>query len=179
MQREDTPHGYGPSALAIHWLAAAAVIAIWLLGNRLDDLPRGPERSEALHLHISVAIVLLAILIGRIAWRVLARQPERPQEPPLLKAVAGFVQWGLILALAVLVISGPLTVWSLGRPIPVFGLFAIPSPMGESHGLHEAMETIHVFATKAIFVLFLLHVLGALRLWVSRQSGLRMLQPGR
>ncbi|WP_224404650.1 cytochrome b [Afifella sp. IM 167] len=179
MQISDTSRGYSPFSVAIHWLAAAAIIAIWLLGNQLEDLPRGPEKAAALQLHMGVAVTLFVVLIGRIVWRLTTTRPERPDEAPALKAVAAIVQWGLLLALTLLVVSGPLMVWSGGHEIPVFGAFTIPGPIGESEGLHEFAEGVHGLAAKAIMILFVLHVLGALKLWITQPKSLRMLQPGR
>jgi len=179
MQVLDKRSGYSALSVAIHWLAAAAIIAIWLLGHRLEDLPRGPDREAALQLHMGVAVALFLVLVGRILWRLMTTQPARPEEAPALKAFAAFVQWGLLVALTFLVVSGPMMVWSGGHDIPVLGLFTLPAPIGENHGMHEFAEGVHGLAAKAIMILFVLHVLGALKLWITRPGALRMLQPGR
>ncbi|MCT8267588.1 cytochrome b/b6 domain-containing protein [Afifella sp. JA880] len=179
MQVEDTRSGYGALSLAIHWLAAAGIIALWLLGNQMEDLARGPARTAALDLHVSVGVVLFVILAARVLWRLFSTLPDSPDGPPALRIFSRAVQVGLLLCLTILIISGPMTIWTAGRPLPVFGLFAISSPLTENHSLHEVFETVHVVTSKVILVLFLVHVLGALKLWVTRPSLLRMVAPGR
>ncbi|SCZ31256.1 cytochrome b [Afifella marina] len=179
IQVEDTRGGYGALSLTIHWLAAAGIIALWLLGNQMEDLPRGPERTAALDLHVSVGVALFVVLAGRILWRLFSTLPDSPDEAPALRIFARAVQVGLLLCLTILIVSGPMTIWTAGHPLPVFGLFTIPSPLAENHALHEAFETAHVVTSKVILVLFLVHVLGALKLWVTRPSLLRMVAPGR
>ena len=69
----------------------------------------------------------------------------------------------LLAAIAVLLVSGPLAVWSGGRAINVFDWFAIPSPIGEMPALHKALEIAHGFAAKAMLFSLAAHVLAALK----------------
>jgi cytochrome b561 len=69
----------------------------------------------------------------------------------------------LLTAIAVLLVSGPLAVWSGGRAINVFDWFAIPSPMGEMPALHKALEVAHGLAAKVMLFSLAAHVLAALK----------------
>ena len=69
----------------------------------------------------------------------------------------------LLAAIAVLLVSGPLAVWSGGRAINVFGWFALPSPMGEMPALHKALEVAHGLAAKVMLFSIAAHVLAALK----------------
>ena len=43
MSVKDSTAGYGSLSIALHWIGAALVIALFILGNRLEDIPKGPD----------------------------------------------------------------------------------------------------------------------------------------
>ncbi|MDR3494231.1 MAG: cytochrome b/b6 domain-containing protein [Ancalomicrobiaceae bacterium] len=181
---KDTAAGYGTISIVFHWGAAAAIIAIWLLGDRIDAVPAGAERSAAVGLHMAVAFLCFIILVPRLFWRfVNPRTPLAETNSALLDFVAKIVKWGLIIALTGLVVSGPIGVWTGRRgAIDVFG-WAIASPLPTSLNgvLHAVAGPLHIICAKAILVLVALHVLGALKHLVYDRDGVfrRMLVPAK
>jgi cytochrome b561 len=93
----------------------------------------------------------------------------------MLRLAAKAVQGLFLVMIAVLLVTGPLAVWSAGRPIEVFDVLAIPSPFPvRIDWLHEATEEIHGAATKLFWPLIALHVAGALKhLLLDRDDSLR------
>ena len=91
------------------------------------------------------------------------------------------MQWRLLAALLVLMVTGPLLVWGMGQPMQVFNWFAIPSPLSPSRQWHETTQTVHTIAAYAIFPLVGLHILGALKHALIDRDGVfrRMLVPRR
>eukprot|EP01037_Dinobryon_pediforme_P023774 gene23774-25336_t len=182
----DGKNGYGVVSIALHWLGAAAVIGVWLLGDRIEDAPRGPERIVAQDLHYGVAFLALAILLPRLLWRFGNwRTPVAQTNSALLDLVAKIVKWGLIACIVIMIISGPLDVWTGRRPeINVFGTL-IASPFAFSpevaSAIHKIVGPVHVICSKVIFVLVALHVLGALKHLVIDRDGVfgRMLWPAK
>jgi cytochrome b561 len=82
---------------------------------------------------------------------------------PALQAFSKIVHVLLLVGIATLAVTGPLTIWSTGRAIPVFKLFSIPSPFGAFRALHEPMEEIHGFTANAMIWLIGLHLLGVIK----------------
>ena len=76
------------------------------------------------------------------------------------------------------VVSGYLLPWSLGRELDVFE-FGIPSPMTANRGLHEFVERVHDVTGHLFIPLVGLHVLGAIKhaIFDRRGAGLRMFKP--
>ena len=80
------------------------------------------------------------------------------------RIAAHAVQGLFLLMIAVLIVTGPLAVWSTGQPLQVFDLLAIPSPFAARvDWLHEACEEVHGAATKLFWPLIGLHVAGAVK----------------
>lgn len=183
MSLRNTPTAYGWVAIALHWVSAIAVVTLYLLGERLEEAASRAEELTAMRTHVSVGVLLIAFLAARLLWSVSQPAPRGLGRSAALRITARVVQ-GLFLAMiAILIISGPLVIWSTGSPIKVFDWFAIPSPFPvRIDWLHEAGELIHKAASKLFWPLIVLHVLGGLKhlvidrdrtlqrmLWVSRQ----------
>lgn len=179
MSWADRKNGYGWLSILLHWIGAGFVISLFLLGERFEDMPRGPEKLAAIQLHASVGVTAFLFLAARILWRLRSGSPEPPPQRPLLNRLAKLVQWLLLAAIGLLILTGPLTLWTGGRAIEVFGLFAIPSPLPLQRDLHEALEELHGIVAHALIPLFLLHLLGALKHLVIDRDGVfqRMLRP--
>ena len=179
----DSKNGYGLVSIIFHWLGAAAICVVWWLGNRIDDVAR-TEKAAAQELHFAVAVVALTIILPRLLWRFGHRTtPMAVTSSPFLDRVALWVKWGLVTLMSLLVISGPLDVWTGRRgAINVFGTI-IPSPIPQALNgvIHQVTGVLHVVSAKAILVLVALHVLGALKHLVLDRDGVfwRMIVPAK
>ncbi|AXS41325.1 cytochrome b [Breoghania sp. L-A4] len=180
MALTDTRAGYGWISIALHWLVAVLVIALFLIGEQFEDL--GREAGASLRaLHVSIGMIAVVTVLARIAWRFTQGNPKKAEDPRLILLLSILVQWGLILATLALVITGPLSIWTTGQPIDVFGMVQLASPLERNRELHEAMEEIHEVASSVLLPLVALHVLGALKHAVLDRDGIfmRMLRPAR
>jgi cytochrome b561 len=160
----NTKTAYGWIAIGLHWISAIGVTALYFLGERMEDAPDRAAKIAAQQLHVSVAVLLFTFLIARLAWSASQPAPASLEQNIWLRRLAKTVQGLFLLMIAVLLITGPLAVWSGGRPIMVFGGLALPSPFPTRIAwLHEACEQIHGAATKLFWPLIALHVAGALK----------------
>ena len=132
-------------------------------------------------LHISIGMIALVFIVGRIVWRLTQGQPPKGNDSPALNIVATLVQWGLLVALVVLMVTGPLMNWAVGQPIPVFNWFSLSSPMAAMRTLRQPLELAHGWAADALIPLLALHVLGALKHALIDRDGVlrRMIVPAR
>ena len=72
---KDTENGYGGVSILLHWVAAITMIALFVLGQAAEDAADS-ERKSLLGLHISIAISMYLILVGRIGWRLFNGRPR-------------------------------------------------------------------------------------------------------
>ncbi|NNG04207.1 MAG: cytochrome b [Inquilinus sp.] len=177
----DGRNGYGWLSIVLHWSGAALVVALFLIGEQLEELPRGPERTETLALHVSLGASAFLFLAGRVLWRLVQGEPTPPAQPRVFMLMSRLVQWALLAAIATLILSGPFIQWTAGRDVEVFGLFAIPGMLPRLETAHDVLEEVHEFASHALIPLVALHVLGALKHLVIDRDGTfwRILRPAR
>ena len=85
----------------------------------------------------------------------------------------------MLLAVVLMLISGPLIVWSGGNSIHVFDWFSIGSPIGSNSVLNEFLEKVHAVSANTLLVVVLLHVSGAFMhmMFSDNEIFLRMLAP--
>lgn len=156
---------YSKVAILLHWLIAILVIANFVLASMAEDLSREAQGAlMAPHKALGVSILFLSVL--RLFWRI----GHKP--PPLPESIAGW-QAGLgkfvHLLFYFLIIAVPLSGWLMASahpkapPVDFFGLFDVTMPIGKDEGLAGIGHEVHEILTKPLFILILLHILGALK----------------
>lgn len=165
MQFRNSSDRYGSIAIFIHWLVAFAVIGLFALGYWMVDLSyyddwyrRGPD------IHRSVGLLLLAVMVIRVLWRITNPAPSPLPNHRRLEVLAAHAAHGLLyLLLFVAMVSGYLISTADGSSISVFGWFEVPSVTGQVKGMEDTAGTIHYWSTWAIVVLAGIHALAALK----------------
>lgn len=173
---------YSGVAMAFHWAIAILVIMNWQIAERAHDF-EGPLRGELMGYHKAWGMLILALTLGRLGWRLAHRVPPMP---------AHYAPWEKLLARTVhvifyvLLIGLPLGGWyasSLaGRPVDFFGLFTIPAlPVGENRDLAGRIFDLHESGGMLLIYLAGLHLLGVVKHLVIDRDGelFRMLPFGR
>jgi cytochrome b561 len=175
MSIRNSRAAYGWAAIALHWISALGVAGLYLLGERLEEAADRAAKVDAQNLHVSVAVLLFSFLLARLLWSGSQPAPRPLERHRALRFAATAVQALFLLMIAVLLVTGPLAVWSAGRPIEVFDILALPSPFpARVDWLHEAAEAVHGAATQLFWPLIALHVAGALKhLLIDRDDTLR------
>jgi len=172
--RHDSATQYSQWSRILHWGGAVAVLGLLGLGLFFEDMPRGDTKLYWMKLHIALGVLVAPALLFRVIWRLRQHGSPAPLNPPgLARTLTHTVHMALLGAITALVVSGPLAVWSGGRAIELFGLVALPSPMGRLEGLHKAMEGVHEVAVSVLLAALALHVLGALLHGVTQPGHLR------
>lgn len=163
MALRNTQFEYGSVAKWLHWLVALGIFALIVLGLLQSDMDSGPQRAGIRELHGSIALLVLALMIVRLAWRWTNETPAHPVGiPGWQRASAMLVHGAIYIAVFVQLVSGALAVATGGKPLAFFGLFSIPLPIAKSRDGHEFWEEIHEAGWIAIALLVAVHVLAAL-----------------
>jgi cytochrome b561 len=168
---------YHPVAMFMHWLLAAALVGVFALGLYMADLPFSPQRLKLFNWHKWAAVVILALSVVRLVWRVLRRPPALPaaieHQMPAWQRVAHHATHHSLYLLFFLV---PLLGWAYssaaGFPIVVFGVLPLPDFVPVSPDLAEALKPLHKLSAFAMAGLVVLHVGAALKHAVIDRDGL-------
>ena len=154
---------YSRGAIWLHWIIAALIAVNLILGFFHEDFEK-PVRAAMMTVHKATGLLILALTLLRIFWRLRHRPPAF--DPVLKRWEAGLAR--LIHGLFyVAMIAIPLSGWILsstnGKPTSFFWLFEIaPLPI-RGRDTHELFEEIHALLGYAMLALVALHVAGALK----------------
>ncbi len=179
MQIHDARAGYGWLSIGLHWAATISVVMLWFIGNKMTAAATPSDEATLLvRVHTSVAVTVYLLLLYRVFRRLQIGFPRRSaSQPGALVRISRVVHGTLLFSILVMLFSGPLAVWTGGEAIGFFNLGEIDGPLAENKGLHELLEATHRTFARILFVVFLVHVAGAVRqiLFMQGETSNRMI----
>ena len=181
---------YTRTAMALHWIIAALILANIALGLSADHLPQGWVRP-VLDLHKSFGITVLGLAAIRLLWRATHPAPPLPADYP------GWERWSahaVHVVLYFLIFSLPLSGWAhdsawsaaASHPITLYGLIPWPH-MSWFAGIdpdrrdawHDLLGRLHESFGYVLYAMVGAHILGALKhQWLDREPELQRMLPG-
>jgi cytochrome b561 len=155
---------YTATAVVLHWVIAALLIAEFAHGWWMQEIPKVPTgvRASAFNVHKSVGLLLLALALIRLGWRIAHRPPALPPLPRW-QALAAQTNHALLYAtMFVLPLSGYLGSVFSGYPILWFG-WRLPSWGHADTAIKDLMSVVHLSSSWILLVCLTLHVLGTVK----------------
>src|ERR1700756_473488 len=138
---------YGTTAKVFHWLIVALLLVQYPLGWLMPDIDRGMKPGDAMTWHISIGIVILALIVLRLVWRL--THPVAPESslPPWQRLTSEAVHWMLYALVLATTITGWLFASFRGWSLRFFYLAPLPMLASDNaaagkfiDGWHQAME---------------------------------------
>lgn len=164
----NTAMSWGWPAKALHWLIAALVLGLLVLGFAMvwlvGDLG---AKFQLYQLHKSFGVLVFSLVLARLGWRQL--NPLVPALPtglrPWEQAAALLTHRGFYALLLLMPLSGWLAASAspLGIPTIVFGLFQLPNPISPNPALERVISLVHASLAVLLVLLVALHVGAALK----------------
>ena len=102
-------NSYNKTAILLHWSVAFILMAQFLIGLDMVDIPKGPDSSRAFwfNIHKSVGILLGCLILFRLYWRFRSEIPEMPDSSARWERVtAKLSHMTLYLCMLLMPISG-------------------------------------------------------------------------
>lgn len=155
---------WGVVARTLHWLVAAFVVWQLTTGRLAEALSDRAASSQVIYLHVQAGLLLGALIVLRLLWRLGTKPPTPPiGEPVWRRRTADSVHGALYLLLLVLPTSG-FIVWDyFDNDLALFGL-QIPDILSptEDERLRAAAWYFHAYAGWLLMALLSLHIGAAL-----------------
>ena len=158
----DDGTNYDNVAVALHWTTAVLVVIQFVSAITWDYFPHDTEETLQ-SVHVSLGVLLTAVIIARIVWRLMPGHQVSSLEVGWVRLASKSVHYLLYALLVAQIVSGFVFRWAQGHPVSFFGLFGIPGPFGrlprpERHTINE----IHEYIGWAIVIIAFGHALAAL-----------------
>jgi len=176
-----TSERYGTVAVAFHWIAAALIVGLLVLGVYMVSLPdAGYDRKKIVLIlyHKEFGVLVFLMALARLAWRAFQPLPHLEPAPDWQKVAARFTH----LCLYALMFALPLTGWLMSSaaalPVSFFGLGYLPDLVPRDERLFRALIEMHHLLAYTLMAALVVHVGAALwHAFVTRDATLRKMLP--
>jgi cytochrome b561 len=145
-------------ARCLHWLIALAVFALIASGLYAEDLGNSPFKLKIFFWHKSFGILILALMVLRLLWRMFNKPPAHLLESVAANKAAEYGHAMLYLLLFLMPISGWVIQSAANYPFQAFGVFSLPAIVEPSKAVSELAATIHGLSSKLLILLLVGHV---------------------
>jgi len=158
----DDGTNYDGVAIFLHWATALLVIVQFAMANLWDSFDK-PTRQGLESIHVSLGVLLSAVVLARIVWRLIPGHQRPAVVSGWVQLASKAVHYLLYLLLVAQAALGFGWRWAQGHPVEFFGLFGIPGPYGElGRPTRHIFHDLHVNVAWAIVIIAGLHALAAL-----------------
>ena len=166
------PMRYTRVAVWLHWTIAALIVTQLIGGIVMHKLPNSVSfKFEAYQMHKSFGLVVLALSLARLAWRLTHRPPALSSDHAAWERTLARITH---VAFYALMIAVPLAGWAMisnsALPSPFF-LSPIDIPKLPVGGSVELWAEVHEYMAFTIIGLLALHVAGALKHHYADRDG--------
>lgn len=163
MRLKNTEDHFGIIAILFHWIMAALLIGLVILGLYMTSLPLSASVLKLYGYHKEFGMLVLFLVMLRIVWRLGNTLPSLASLNTFERIAAKTVHWAFYLFMFALPLTGWLITSSVNMPVSFFGLFLIPT-LGQFDEKQKVLfENIHEWLAYGLIVIFSLHVAAALK----------------
>ena len=177
----DAQPRYTRTAILLHWLILALLIAQYAIAWTMPHIGRNTPVTTLISLHFSIGVLILGVIVVRLIWRIIHGEPaHRAGVPAWQVRSARVIHWLLYLLLVVVPVLGWINASYRGMPVTFFGLAQMPPLVGTHAAAWRWTGDIHTLVAEyAILPLVGLHVTAALyHYFIRRDDVLQRMLPG-
>ena len=177
----NTDLSWGAPAKLLHWAVAALVLAQIALGWAAVSWRLSPTKLDLFVWHKSTGMLILALMVVRVAWRLVNVAPSLPADMrPLERRGARASHLLLYLLLLALPVTGWIVNSAANIPFRMFWLIPVPAVVEPDEAVADAVARAHFLLFVVLSLLLALHIGAALRHhFLKRNDVLVRMLPGR
>ena len=179
MMIDNTANQFGSVAKFFHWFMASLFIAMFAVAYTMMAASPSSTKGLLYGLHKSTGVLLFALVILRLTWRLVQPQPLLPRTMPIWQKIAAQLNF---VVLYVLMFGMPLTGLTMSlrgdHPVSFYGLFTIPA-FSPSKSMSTFCWQAHALLSYIMIGVVALHILAALyHHFIRRDKVLLSMLPG-
>ena len=179
LSSSNSSRRHGRVTQLLHWATVLLVGIAYVLS------PGGPESrvystaSDGLRdWHESVGLLVFALVLLRLMWRLLRVEPEPVPMAAWMRASATAAHWALYALLLAIPLTAIAGAWLEAHPLTILGIGDVPPLLAPAHDLGALVADIHTILGNVIMWLAGFHAAAALfHHYVLRDDTLRSMLP--
>lgn len=156
---------YTRTAILLHWLVGLLLLAQFVFGWQLDDIPRNtPARGLAINWHKSAGILLGLLIVWRLVWRLRHAPPALPAAMrDWQQRLARLSHGAMYVCMIVMPLSGYLASNFSKHGIKLFNAVRLAPWGSDDKAIYALFNQTHKLAAWLLVALIVLHVLAVLK----------------
>jgi cytochrome b561 len=163
---------YTTIAIFLHWLMAILLIALFVVGIYMSDLPLSPAKLQIYAWHKWAGVTVFLLVLIRLAWRFTHRPPALPSKTSTIMRYAAYAGHSL---LYLLMIAAPISGWLMsstkGFQTVYFGILPIPDLLSKNKSLGDILQNVHQNLNFLFIGIVIVHVGAALKhRWLDKDN---------
>ncbi len=165
MLKSNPRLGYSPVSKLLHWVIALLFISLIIIGWIMVDLGYyDPWYHRSLTWHKSLGIIVGAIVLFKLGWRVFTTYPAADDSLSQVERVGSrAAHWFLIASMVILPVTGYMISSSAGDVIDVFNWFSVPAVAKIGTAIRDQAIALHYYIAYFAAGVIALHIAGALK----------------
>ncbi len=167
------PARYNRVAVLLHWVVAVLIIAAFVLGLVMVDIPGlTPTKLKYFSWHKWLGITVLALVALRLLWRLWRGTPPAPDMPAWQRLASTVVHALLYVLMFAVPLSGYFYSLAAGVPVVYFGVLPLPVLIEADPALKPDLKQLHLVLVYTLLAAFVVHVLAVLKHQLIDRDGL-------
>mgnify|MGYP006270214437 CR=1 FL=1 len=150
---------YDKKTIFYHWVSAALIFILWLIGQNIDNFAKGDPRIYVRSIHLTLGVLLAIVFLMRLRWK-LTNGVKLPINSGALGKLASGTHHLLYLLLGLTLIVGLAAVWIRGDNI--FNIFQVPPFDPSNKPLRKDVVELHELMANSLLILACVHAFIAL-----------------
>ena len=163
-----------------HWISATLMLATLPVAWVLLAMPvKAPRFMFLLDLHKGIGLIILALTLLRIVWRLVEPPPPLPRSLPGWNRSLAYAVYGvLFLVMLAMPISGYLWTTAHGYELAPFGFIHFPMIAANNKPLGDFAKQVHYYGQWVVYGAILFHLLGlGFHVFIRRDGALERMLP--
>lgn len=171
MKPGTVPGRYGSGAIGFHWIMAALIVVVGVLGLLHDSWPKSTQ-AYWINIHALLGLLVWVLVMARFWWRSTHVPPDLPPDVGEFSRRWSYPVHVLLYALIfVIPVLGIVTFIWHGRAFN-FGWFKVDFGVHSNRAIFHPTEDVHGYLAYALFTVAGLHALAALWHHFVRHDGI-------
>lgn len=155
---------WGAISKWLHWVVAALILLQMGLGLAAVGWSLSPTKLDLFVWHKSFGMLVLALVLLRLSWRLMNPTPSLPTQLPRWERWAAHLSHGLLYLLMILL---PLSGWVINSaaniPFNLFWLIPLPPIAAPDESLKAVAKQAHFALVLTLGLAVIVHAAAALR----------------
>ena len=158
-------NSFNKTAILLHWGIAFLIMAQFLIGLDMVDIPKGLDSSRPFwfNTHKSIGIVLGCLILFRLYWRLRSGVPESPAGSPTWERIAANLSHILLYFCMILMPISGLVGSLFSKYDLLFVGIKIPKFFEHDVFIKDLMTNTHQWTAYIFLAIICIHILAAVK----------------